>query len=642
MARVNPSSSARRPIAGPFAWLCLLVIGTFLLPSAAQASPSLWPSQVNINEKLAVVEALLRKLSHTENADDRSALFAEAEETALGVGFYLKRADAFSAIATMQTQVGDQEAARRAFDKALGTARGVKNLALRARILRRVGFAMEEAGDPEAARQIMDEASEADKSFIVKSNEIVIRHNAQGIETYNGNLLPPIFSPDPVTPVDPNIIEEDVEADEIAKFVRWNIKRKEFKLALLAARREAADTFRQGLLNEIAKAAISERDYVSAFDILRHIENAKRRDGHYHNIVRTKSSWGDFEGAINTVQYIENPSMRDWMFSRISEYQVEAGDFDTAIATVRMMVDAVRRSYRLADMGDEQIVAGNALAAKIAYDFALGAASGIDGVHRVIIIANIAAQMAEVGDFDGAIATVSKLDPSSHWRVGSANGTIIRLLLKKGDFDGAVAAIDTLQEGSERNHSLARAMRTLVARDALDHVIEIAKRIDGTQYHDDALHDLARARIKAGDTAAARHLARAIDDPEQKSNILADVAQAQAKSGALHAAVATVGDIADSQPEQRGKALMAIASAQMLAGDLVAAYETASSIPDPVTYALTMAILAGQQANQSDIEAARATFALAREAVGRIPSYNRGLVEGIVEGHYKDAFPEQQ
>ena len=121
--------------------------------------------------------------------------FAMATELIDGFDDRARQLRALTAVAITRADSGDQEAAQRLFDKALGIARGFEDFETRGRRLASVGVAQNEAGDLGAARRTLAEARDQVKPFVVTSDEIVIQYGSNASESTQGML----FTQDPLT-----------------------------------------------------------------------------------------------------------------------------------------------------------------------------------------------------------------------------------------------------------------------------------------------------------------------------------------------------------------------------------------------------------------------------------------------------------
>ncbi len=333
-------------------------------------------------------------------------------------------------------------------------------------------------------------------------------------------------------------------------------------------------------------------------------------------IDATAAGADDLERALNEALTLHDMETVVQVLTRVALAQVRSGDRATARRTFVMARDTIHATARIFFL---KLVHDpwKAIVDALADIFGLETSPGPDKPSAGRLLAAIGKRQVEAGLLDDAIQTAEAIDDAT-LRAGvllhrdESVPRIVRTYLERSEFAGAISVARAMNDDKKR--------RKLIAR-----IGDRISKATGTR-------DVDELR-KAGRAAVL------VSSEDERAELLKAIAAAQATAGDVEAAMESAAAIPATRSDDLDTAYMAIAFAQMKADDLDEAAETTGRISDPATYAMTMAVVAELQAHDGDSAAARESFSLARDALGRIPSHNRGLVAGLVEGHFKDAFP---
>ena len=240
-------------------------------------------------------------------------------------------------------------------------------------------------------------------------------------------------------------------------------------------------------------------------------------------IAMTQAELSDLQGALNTVNIIQDSESKDEALLGIVETQTKKELFQTALNTITLIVDEGTRN--------------------LAYQY-------------------IMTQQVEVGDIDGALATVALLDTPTF----DAHGLIAKAQAQAGRLDEAMETASRIQDSY-----LADEVRETIAvmyaqKGDLNTALHIARKtISSSHWTGEALQDIAVVQLKAGHAQEALQLINQIHDDGMLIGGLEQLAVAQAQLGDIQAALTLCQTIAlhtseGQRPIFQSQALLAVAN----------------------------------------------------------------------------------
>lgn len=229
---------------------------------------------------------------------------------------------------------------------------------------------------------------------------------------------------------------------------------------------------------------------------------------------------------------------------------------------------------------------------------------------------------------------------------------LCKILCEHDDFDAALETADTIDEEFERVLQLARiakaqagkgqkdtarsnfAKALKIIRQANLHILWVHEMVDIAKAQIEELQDTEAARntlVNALETAQKififeKERARSIKDKEQQKDTLEEIARTEAKVIVFINDALKTAEEFENQSEQQNAVLPAIANAHTNVGNSPAVLEIAETMDDSFTQEEKLGFIARAQAEASQTEAARATFASALQiAQGAEPTFRKAL-----------------
>jgi RNA polymerase sigma-70 factor (ECF subfamily) len=393
---------------------------------------------------------------------------------------------------------------------------------------------------------------------------------------------------------------------------------------------ELAKSFAAGIpradaLLQVAWSQIEAKDRSAIFETLRQAEQA---------------------GAV-----IEGESEKPSWLSRFIFARATAGDYEGALRTLAQ--GGNYQGHLLSTFGyrlntENKIAARkaimNALAmAKFEENRAIG--EGIDG------LSGAAFALVKAGDLDQALATAAKL---GEWKDYCLKA-IVAAQAAEGDIAGAVRTAKSIQQANVKADALNATIRARVkagdlaaARSTLSEVRELVENLPNRKIGD-LRGRIALSQLLLGDKSAALVTAGAIESDMQKADALREMGITLIKAGKLiearemllgasQAAQRVVPGVDGAGwPSQFAKAtnLSVIARDQANAGDIKEALRTADIIPTAREMDDALAKIAPAQAEAGDRSGALKTIARIREEAAKAETLE-DLTQTLVRAGYEN------
>ncbi|NES18514.1 MAG: ATP-binding protein [Symploca sp. SIO3E6] len=311
-------------------------------------------------------------------------------------------------------------------------------------------------------------------------------------------------------------------------------------------------------------------------------------------LCRKLAEEGEFAAAFDTAQQIGDSEYRAEVLTKIRDLQTNKTPMEA------YQYVGFRRSLRedvLTETAKVQAQAGN-------FTAALNTVQQIgDSYEKVEALIEIAKTQPTPENFAAILNTAQQIGDSYYWMrdfvVALKSVESERLKLN------FIAALDAAQKDYflyHRGEALTEIAKAQVQAGNVAAALETVQLIDSSYHRGEALTEIAKAQVQAGNVAAALETAQLIEDSYHRGEALTEIAKAQVQAGNVAAALETVQLIDSSY--HRGEALIEIAKAQIQAGNFTAALNTAQLIYSFYKRALVLTEIAEAQPISKNFAAA--------------------------------------
>ena len=524
-----------------------------------------------------------------------------------------------------------------ALSMALKTAREIDRAGNRAHALSALAAAFAAAGDRDEAAAVLAEALDAAlRTDNALDRALALRHVARAQAKRN---IEASLSEGPI-PVELLLMADVLSRQDL----EWAAK----KIAITSA---------------------EDGEIVEAWQVAESIGDILEVVGAFVAIATVQSANGDSAGARETLSRVQDQvpdylgtEQGTWALLEIATARAAIGDEAEARETLSRVlegadsaVDSTDRTWIMIDVADALIELRDEAEARKTLE---AASATLETIRESEALPLIQAQMAELWAEAGDSATALSLAESIADAVlrARALGSIASKKAGAGNIEGAKQTLNGAFEAvaqadkESRKFDLAVAQNVIAAAQAqagdergakqtFADALQTAEELDGGFRSNHLLGDFVTYRLRNGDVSTALQAAERIGDPSQRSRALSAAGRVQAEMGDEAGAEKTFRAAIDVL-EQGGtqtdhsRNLSALAVAHVEAGNIAAALgvalHKAREIEGAYERTLTLAAIAGGQAEVGDMAAANATLAEAMWATERLGRTNAPVALAVI------------
>lgn len=358
-------------------------------------------------------------ISEVALAQARAKKFAEAVHTASGLQESDSREQQLAWISSIEADAGETQGATQ-------LARTIKNAQYRAEALGHIAALSADEGPAEEVHASIKEA-------LVAADQTESREEGGGRSSLGG-----CFSEEPEQP----------RNEALERVARAQARAGETEAALETVKRMHDKTGSENVLATIAGYQARAGDFEGARASIAGISRDTCKATALHFVVMAQFEAGNLSAALLTANEMTNPEQKAGTLMYLAEQLVNQGSFNSAVTILvrarvfaRSVPDDLSRAEALEGISSLQAKAGNRdEAAKSLAEAMPSAIAAREDAKRNhgwnSALPDLIERQTELGDLDGAWATLVNLDGSDRMKVVS---NVARIRSKADDLQGALA-----------------------------------------------------------------------------------------------------------------------------------------------------------------------------------------------------------
>jgi tetratricopeptide (TPR) repeat protein len=292
---------------------------------------------------------------------------------------------------------------------------------------------------------------------------------------------------------------------------------------------------------------------------------------------------GQLSDALTTASRIEPGGFRTDTLQEIAVAQLRMGNPEAARA---VFADAISATQAI----ESDWLRRNSLRRLAAAQAAVGESGDAletakmidDKLDQVKALGRIAVSHAEGGDAEsarGVLTAAREIAQEMEWDSDEADEEIAAALAEVGEFAAAFETVARIDTERVRDRALGKIAKAQARAHEYGAALETAQSIrDERGVRDSALVEIAREQIRAEQYDAALETSQLLNRGSGLVMVITEIATALVEAGKTEAARVAVDNFQDSRAWRSSDELEAIAVAQARVGNLAAAVETAQRI----------------------------------------------------------------
>ena len=363
---------------------------------------------------------------------------------------------------------------------------------------------------------------------------------------------------------------EDVQArDQVfARITQAQVDGEDLEGAVSTARLMRDQDRRDSARDSVIRVHVRNGNLESAAAVAHLIEDDKTHDERLGGIAQAQVEGGDLQGAVSAAALMHDVDRRDLVRGVVVNVHMEAAEFQKALAIAHLIENDRRHDERLGDIAQAQVEAKDFQAA-VSTAALMHDEGPRDAVRNKVVVAHL-----KSGNLESALAIAQLIgnNRTQHKRIHQ----VANARIDAGELETALATAELLDEGrrdSVRNKVVAAHLKS---KD-LDSALAIAQLIGHERTRYDRIHQVANARIGAGELETALATAELLDEGRRDS-VRNKVAKAHLKSGNLENALAIAQLIGHERT--RYERIHQVANARIGAGEMETALATAELLDE--------------------------------------------------------------
>jgi tetratricopeptide (TPR) repeat protein len=339
----------------------------------------------------------------------------------------------------------------------------------------------------------------------------------------------------------------------IGRVIRWILRVDDPSLANVLFEQLSPETQNAMELSDLAMLYMANGQVTKSLETAASIIKQRPQDGAFGALISQFAAHGDIEQALAIVPHIRGPAVRIWSLAMIGQAMASRGDHSGA----RRMLDALLHEAVTAEASSLQetfAAMARSLAEAGELDHALLIGPDSDADATKLVIASVESALA-AGEFSQAAALIDSITGNDQRTV--LQGRLVAGLCQTGAVDQAKRLFPTLTANEQAQAAILIARAYAQQAGRMEEGLAFAASLVPRAVQDEALRELALARIREQDYEAALTVVARMSTGRVQAQARSELATAMAHNGYIHQALAQCGCIVPEDIQARAYANLA-------------------------------------------------------------------------------------